>query len=162
MDTGRGRRGRRGPGVHRRRAAAASVAAIVTATLTGCSGIVLDACPAIGYLYSGPAVVEFSPPPPPGSTTAACFGDECTPAPFEPVGDVWQVPQQAPYLGAGTFGDGSETTLRIVVVAPDPAGAEQRTLVDDAFEIPVSVERTGIFGQCTGPFSFEPVEVVLD
>lgn len=125
--------------------------------LTGCTGgVVLDACPAIGYLYRGPAVVEFSEPVPAAATVVACFGDDCTPSRIEPNGDDrWEVPQESPYLGPGRIGDGSELSLRVVVTEGDHA------LVDGLFVIPVVVERAGIFGQCPGPFRFEPVEVPL-
>ena len=125
-------------------------------SLTGCvGGVVLDACPAIGYGYNGPAVVEFEPAPPGSAVVTACFGAECEPAEVDQVRGEWAVPQEAPYLGPDVYGDGSAQTLRLVVTDGT------RTLVDDEFEIPVTVERTGIFGQCTGPFRYEPVHVSL-
>jgi hypothetical protein len=135
----------------------ATLAVCAGLSLTGCMpGVVLDACPAIGYLYNGPAVVQFEPAPPESAIVTACFGTDCEPAEVHQLRGEWTVPQEAPYLGPGVYGDGSVQTLRLVVA--DGTG----TLVDDEFEIPVAVERTGIFGQCSGPFQFEPVQVSLE
>ena len=133
---------------------AAFVAAGMLA-LTGCAGGVnLTACPAIGYLFDGPAVVRFEPVLPAAATVAACFGADCAPAAVAATSDrTWQVPQTPAYLGSGLYGDGSDRTLRVV------ATDGERGLIDDGVEIPISVERTGIFGQCPGPFRFEPVTV---
>jgi hypothetical protein len=101
-------------------------------------------------------MVQFEPAPPESAIVTACFGADCEPAEVHQLRGEWTVPQEAPYLGPGVVGDGSVQTLRLVVA--DGTGA----LVDDEFEIPVAVERTGIFGQCTGPFQFEPVQVSLE
>lgn len=143
------------------RTAGAVGAGMVVLALVGCAGrLELTACSAVGYTYPGPAVVRFDPALPATARIAACFGDDCTPAAVDrpvsaPTDEVWAVPQEAPFLGAGTIGDGSERTLRI------EAGDGERMLVDGTFEIPISVERTGVFGQCPGPFRFEPVEIDL-
>lgn len=134
----------------------AALAVSAGLSLTGCvGGVVLDACPAIGYLYNGPAVVQFEPAPPESAVVTACFGADCVPADVDRLRGEWTVPQESPYLGPGVVGDGAEQTLRLVVVDGT------RTLVDDEFEIPVAVERTGIFGQCSGPFRYEPLQVSL-
>ncbi|WP_169514014.1 hypothetical protein [Agromyces subbeticus] len=100
-------------------------------------------------------MVEFEPAPPESVVVTACFGADCVPAEVDQLRGEWAVPQEAPYLGPGVIANGSAQTLRLVVVDGT------RTLVDDEFEIPVTVERTGIFGQCTGPFRYEPVHVSL-
>jgi hypothetical protein len=134
----------------------AALAVSAGLSLTGCvGGLVLDACPAIGYLYNGPAVVQFDAAPPESAVVTACFGADCEPAEVDQLRGEWTVPQEAPYLGPDVVGNGSVQRLRLVVVDGT------RTLVDDEFEIPVAVERTGMFGQCSGPFRFEAVQVSL-
>ncbi|MCM3658853.1 hypothetical protein M3147_16475 [Agromyces mediolanus] len=145
-------------------AAATALVGGLALALTGCAGPGVVACPAVGYLYDGPAVVGFDPALPDGALVSACFGAGCAPAPVErgaePTvgqtmpGGVWRVPQEAPYLGEGAYGDGNERMLRVVVEAGDGA-----SLVDGEYEIPVVVERTGVFGECPGPFRFETLVV---
>lgn len=130
----------------------AAMIAGVAISLSGC----VVACPAIGYGYWGPAVLEFTAPVSSSASIAACFGDGCTPADLaRDDGQRWEVPQEAPYIGDGVIG-GSVQSVRVVVT--DDRG---QTLSDQAYEIPVSVERTGVFGQCGGPFKFEPVRITL-
>lgn len=145
-------------------AAGAVFAGGLALALSGCAGPGVVACPAVGYLYDGPAVVAFDPELPDDALVSACFGAGCAPAPIErgaePTvgetmpGGVWRVPQAAPYLGEAVYGDGSERSLRVVVEAVDGTG-----LVDGEYEIPVAVERSGMFGECPGPFRFETLVV---
>ena len=145
-------------------AAVAALAGGLALALSGCAGPGVVACSAVGYLYGGPAVVAFDPELPDDALVSACFGAGCAPAPVErgaePTvgetmpGGVWRVPQAAPYVGEGAYGDGSERSLRVVVEAVDGTG-----LVDGEYEIPVAVERTGMFGECPGPFRFETLVV---
>ena len=130
----------------------AALLAGVAASLSGC----VVACPAIAYIYNGPAVLEFSEPVASTTSVAACFGDACTPVDLARE-DVqrWEVPQEDPFIRDG-MDDGSIQTVRVLVT--DDRG---RILSDKAYEIPVTVERRGVFGQCGGPFQFEPVSITL-
>ncbi|MFK4730493.1 hypothetical protein ROT00_12455 [Agromyces mediolanus] len=148
-------------------AAIAALAGGLALVLSGCAGPGAVACPAVGYLYTGPAVVAFDPVLPDSAEVSACFGADCVPASVErgaePTvgatmpGGVWRVPQEAQHLGDGVMGDGGERMLRVLVESGD-AGAVA-PLVDGDFEIPVTVERTGAFGECPGPFRFETLVV---
>ncbi|GAA2453648.1 hypothetical protein GCM10009857_17280 [Agromyces soli] len=145
-------------------AGVATLAGCLVLGLSGCAGPGLVACSAVGYLYDGPAVIAFDPALPDDALVSACFGAGCAPSSVErgaePTvgetmpGGVWRVPQAAPYLGDGVYGDGTERSLRVVVEAVDGTG-----LVDGEFEIPVIVERTGVLGECPGPFRFETLVV---
>jgi len=145
-------------------AGVATLAGGLALALSGCAGPGVVACSAVGYLYDGPAVVAFDPALPDDAIVSACFGAGCAPSPVErgaePTvgetmpGGVWRVPQAAPYLGEGAYGDGNERTLRVAVEAVDGTG-----LLDGEYEIPVAVERTGMFGECPGPFRFETLVV---
>lgn len=78
----------------------------------------------------------------------------CTPAAVPADrGRGYAVPQRAPFLDQGMQ---SPRTVR-VVVATDAA-----VLHDATHEIPVHSERTGLWGQCPGPWSYQPVEIQLD
>jgi hypothetical protein len=124
-------------------------------SLSGCVG--LSACSTVGYLYTGPAVIEFSEPVPKAVSVAACLGEDCEPAALtRENAERWEVPQEAPYLGPSSYGDGSDRTVHVVVTQADGA-----VLSDESHEIPIAAEKTGLFGQCPGPFSFEPVSIVL-
>jgi hypothetical protein len=131
----------------------ATVIIAVSISISGCS--VVSACPAVGYMYTGPAVLVFPQPLPSQASVAACFGEECTPVEL-PRSDAqrWNVPQKSPYIADGMVGDGSEKTVHVVVTNGDGT-----ILSDEAHEIPVAVESTGILGQCGGPFEFEPVSI---
>lgn len=121
------------------------------------SSCAMNVCPAIAYMYGGPAVVEFDPTLPPGSAVESCFGDEC-----EPVAvtagrvDEWEVPQETPYISPDSIPGGEIRVLRIV------ASTATGVVVDDTFEIPILVEPEGVFGQCPGPFRFDTVVVEWD
>lgn len=128
------------------------VALVAMSSLSGC--VSLSACPAVGYAYGGPAVIQFDPKLPAGATVAACFGEECGPAPVSITADgVWEVPQETPYIPADTIPAGEIRALRVVATAPDG------TATDDTYEIPIKMEPEGVFGQRPGPFTFEPVVV---
>jgi hypothetical protein len=133
------------------RTAALAVALLAAAPLSGC----VTACSAVGYGYTGPAVIEFAEPPPAGAVVSACFGAGCAPSPLPApeTQERWEVPQETPYSPADSFLAGDVRELRVVVTVD---GA----VVDDrVHDIPIHSESTGVFGQCPGPFSFEPVLV---
>lgn len=131
------------------------VGVVVVAAMMPLSGC--TACSAVGYIYSGPAVVELDAPLPTDSSMSACFGEVCEPAELtRGDGQRWEIPQEPPFVGDGSLRDGAQRNLRVVVT--DSSG----TAISDAeYEIPVTVEPTGVFGQCPGPFSFEPVAIAL-
>ena len=119
-------------------------------SLSGCA----VACPAIGYINTSPALFEFTGPLPIGAGVSACYGDVCDPAvvPAHDAG-VWGVPQEVSYLAdANPIGG---TRLRIVVIS------DEQIIVDDVFDIPTSMERTGLLGQCPGPWRFERFRVSI-
>lgn len=129
------------------------ILAVAGLSLSGC--VNLTACSAVGYIYAGPAVVEFALPLPDAALVAACFGTGCTPEVVDRAdGQRWEVPQDVPYMRADALGGGAERILRVTV-------SDSRDIIfsDDEYEIPISMEKTGVFGQCPGPFSFEPVSV---
>jgi hypothetical protein len=129
---------------------------IASLTLAGCAQP--NVCPAIGYIYSGPAVVELSGAHLEGATLAACFGDECEPAAVERAdGKTWKVPQEKPYLGSEMVPAGSVRTLRVVVTGEDAS-----VLSDAVHEIPTESDGSGMFGQCPGPFRFTTVHITVD
>lgn len=135
-----------------RLAAAGIVVAAAIVPVSGCAS-----CDAIGYVYAGPAVIEVAAPLLADLSMSACFGAGCEPALLARAdGQRWEVPQEPPFVGDTFVGDGSERLLRIVVT--DPSGT---ALVDSEHEIPVKTEPTGVFGQCPGPFTFEPVPISL-
>ena len=117
--------------------------------LSGCVGI--PACSAVGYFYDGPAVIEFDVELPPEATVAACFGQLCEPAIVERTdGRTWEVAQRSPFLPEDKV-PGDAFDLRVIVTDIDG------TVSDGVHEIPVKTEPTGVFGECPGPFTFEPV-----
>jgi hypothetical protein len=129
---------------------AGALLAGLTVTATGCAS--LGVCSTIGYIYTGPAVIEFSEPLPPGASVAACFGADCEPAAVpRVVGDGVEVPQEAPFSEVA----GVETVVTVKITQGNG------TLLDDQFEIPTTTERTGCLGQCPGPFHFEPIVISL-
>lgn len=120
--------------------------------LSACAG--MSACSAVGYIYGGPAVVEFDLALPDDATLAACFGDPCEPATVERAdGRTWEVPQELPYFASDELIPGGERSLRVVVTEHDGAVA------DVIHEIPIHMEKSGVFGECPGPFSFKPVRL---
>lgn len=127
--------------------------AAVTAALA-LSGCVLDACPAVGYQDTSPVRLRFLDALPTDATVAACFGEGCDPAEVTADGDGrYAVPQPSLSPG-GTFAQ--LTTVRVVVSANDAV------IADATHDIPVHSERTGMWGQCPGPWSYQPVEIRLD
>lgn len=130
--------------------AAAGLVVAVSTTLSGC----VVACPAIGYVNGSPAFFEFTEPLPAGATVSACYGEVCDPA-VVPTNDagVWEVPQEVPYLADASPIGG--TRLRVVAVVGE------RVIVDDVFDIPSLVERTGLLGQCPGPWQFERLRITV-
>ena len=118
------------------------------------SGCVLDACPAIGYVDSSPVALAFEGALPADAAVSACFGAGCVPA-VVPAGEDgrYRVPQRTPFLGSVI---GAPTTVRVVVATG--AGV----LHDGVHDIPIRSERTGLWGQCPGPWSYEPVKIRLD
>ena len=137
---------------HRSRLTAAGVAAFATVlTLTGC---VLDACPAIGYVDTSPIRLVFEGVPPTDATVSACFGSGCEPAPVTPAPDgSYAVPQRTPFLDHAAS---QPKTVRVVVTT------KAEVLDDAVHDIPVNAERTGLWGQCPGPWSYQPVRILLD
>ncbi len=133
----------------RRHAIVSGVAAIVVAV--GLSGCVLNACPAVGYLDTGPVELRFLSSLPSASTVSACFGGLCDPATVSADEDgIYRVPQRAPFLDSVTL---QAKIIRVVVEADDDV------LTDAVHEIPIRAERTGLWGQCPGPWSYQPVEI---
>ncbi|MGO4534191.1 hypothetical protein [Leifsonia sp. 2MCAF36] len=137
----------------RRSASRVTAAAAALAATLALSGCVLDACPAVGYLDTSPVALAFEGSLPADATVSACFGSDCEPA---AVGagayGSHRVPQRAPYLKSATV---QLTTVRVVVAK------DAEVLHDGVHDIPVRSERTGLSGQCPGPWSYEPVEVRL-
>lgn len=148
--------GSRYPSAMRRRrgrVTAGGVTALATAlTLSGC---VLNACPAIGYLDTSPVELRFETALPADATVSACFESGCEPTTVPAGTDGrYRVPQRTPFLADGSVGV-QPTTVRVVV-------ATDATVLDDVVhDIPVRSERTGLWGQCPGPWSYEPVEIRL-
>lgn len=119
--------------------------------VSACVGI--PACSGVGYIYQGPAVIEFDTALPAETTLAACFGEPCEPAPVARAdGRTWRVPQTSPFL-VGDVIPGEERSLRVVVTGGDGA------VSDEMHEISVRGEKTGVFSECPGPFTFEPVRL---
>lgn len=118
------------------------------------SGCVLNACPAIGYVDSSPIAVVFERALPADATVSACLGAGCVPAAVAASGDAsYEVPQRAPYLDSDPI---QPTTVRVVVAT------DEAVLHDAVHDIPIHSERTGLWGQCPGPWSYEPVVVRLE
>ncbi|MBH0098452.1 hypothetical protein I6E68_04765 [Salinibacterium sp. NSLL150] len=132
----------------RRALATAALGAVAMMSLSGCL-----ACSAVGYVNNGPAVIELEDALHEAEMLSACFGEECV---VQPVtrsdGKRWEVPQEPPYVDDSVFVLGGERSLHVVVSDRDGF-----VISDATYEIPVSVERRGLFGQCSGPVSFEPV-----
>ena len=125
--------------------AAAVGLALLLSSRTG-SGV----CPAIGYAYVGPAELQFSHEP---TSVAACFEDDCTPAPVNKSADgKWLVPQSDPYLVPPA------SVKTIYVKAALYSGSRI------ARTFPIETEPTGEYPygrECGGPYRFTPVKVPL-
>ncbi|TFC03984.1 hypothetical protein [Cryobacterium mannosilyticum] len=122
----------------------------VSTTLTGC----IVACPAIGYINTSPTLFEFTGPLPIGAKVSACYGDACDPAVVQANDDgIWEVPQEVPYLADASPIGG--TRLRVVVESGE------QNIIDNVFDIPMSVERTGFLWQCPGPVHFERLRISI-
>ncbi|EIC06716.1 hypothetical protein [Microbacterium sp. A1-JK] len=110
------------------------------------------ACPAIGFVLSGPVVIEISPDLVGDGSVAACLGDDCEPASIEPVEPgKWEVPQEPPYAPQDTVGLDLDAGIRVAII--DASGAIIR---DEWFEIPFTSNADGV---CPGPVDVQPVIV---
>lgn len=111
------------------------------------------ACPAIGFVYSAPVVLEVDPDLVGDGTAAACFGDECEAAELALDADGrGRVPQEPPYFPEGTIGINPGDGIRVVIT--DGAGEVVR---DERFEIPY--KSTAEPTSCPAPVGFQPVVV---
>lgn len=118
------------------------------------SGCTMNACPAVGYDYFGPAVVRFDPALPVEATVESCFGSGCNPVAVSiAASGEWEVPQETPYILTDSIAAGDIRDLRVI------ASIRGETLADATYEIPILMEPEGVFGQCPGPFSFGPVVI---
>lgn len=132
-------------------AAAAAAVVLGSLTLAACAPPTV-ACPAIGYDYTAPVVIETSPDLIGDGTLAACLDEACEPAAITPVEPGrWEVPQQPPYARADTIGLYAGAEIRIVII--DASGASIR---DEWFTIPFVSSSEGF---CPGPGEFQPVVV---
>jgi hypothetical protein len=128
--------------------------ALIAAATTGLTGCV-TACPTIGFVNSDPAIVEFEQPLGDAVTVSACFGDECEPAPVAPgEGSRWEVPQSSPFADEST--PIGSTRLRVVVEL------DGDILSDEMHHIPTATVRTGVFGQCPGPWRFDTLHIDIE
>lgn len=134
------------------RASTASSLLLGVLMLTACAPP-LVACPAIGFVYADPVVLEISADLLGDGTVAACIGeDECEPAPVTPSTDGrWEVPQESPYAPEDTIGLNVDSRIRIVIT--NGAG---EVVKDEWMKIPST--RTSN-GPCPGPIEFQPVVV---
>lgn len=131
------------------RIAAVPAALVGALTLSSCvpPGI---ACPAIGFVYAAPVVVEVDQALIGDGSLAACLGDDCEPALIEPVdAGRWEVPQEPPYAPGDTIGLDDGDGIRIVITDVD--GGIVR---DDWYEIPYT---GGSDGFCPGPREYQSV-----
>ena len=122
------------------------MAATLALGTSGCVG----ACTTIGYADSSDIAIAFDKSPLPSDDVLACLGRDCEPSALEGSGDSWRIPQTEPFID----GPLTDPVVRIVVV--DAAGAQ---ILDVTATIPIESERTGFFGECPGPFQYQPVEV---
>ena len=100
--------------------------------------------------------MELDVPLPADLTLSSCFGKDCDPALLtRSDGLRWAVPQEPPYVNEPAV-PGEERTLRVVF-----ATESGDVLSDAEYEISTTSESTGVFGQCSGPFTFEPVAVFV-
>lgn len=132
------------------RALTAALLLTATTMLAGCvpPGI---ACPAIGFVYADPVILEIDPDILADGTVAVCLGGECEPAPLTPTTDEqWQVPQEPPYAPDNVLGLNAGDSVRIVIT--DSSGD---VILDESREIPYTAQG----GRCPGPIEFQPVVI---
>lgn len=128
--------------------------AVLVAVLAATAVLVPRACPAIGYVYTGPIELR-------SGTTAvqvsACFGADCEPAPVEPVeSGRWLVPQEAPFLAVDADSAYVGQPRQVRVVVTDPTGGT----TDAVLAIPTRPRAGKVGGpQCPGPVEYLPVEL---
>ena len=109
------------------------------------------ACPAIGYVYTAPVIVEIGAGLDDGGIVAACLGEECEPAAIARNQDgVWEVPQEPPYTSAETTGLSPGDGIHIVITT-----GSGEVVRDEWVEVPY----TGSGGFCPGPVEFQPVVI---
>lgn len=119
--------------------------------LTGCASQPV-ACPAIGFVYPDPVIVQIDPTVVGAGTVAACLGEGCQPVALEPTArGRWEVPPEPPFAPKGTIGVDPGAGIRIAVL--DAAGT---TVRDEWFEIPYTSRSNGA---CPAPVEFQPVVV---
>jgi len=128
-------------------------AALLVGT-TGCVG----ACTTIGYLNNADIRIEFDTALLSSDEVAACLGPDCEPVAVNASGEEWLVPQAAPYLD-GVLAPGGSTDAVARVVVTDATGD---VIHDETHDIPTVLDRTGLFGQCPGPYNYDPVEVAIE
>jgi hypothetical protein len=110
------------------------------------------ACPAIGFVLSGPVVIEIRPDLVGDGSVAACLGDDCEPALVASVeAGKWEVPQEPPYAPQDTMGLDLDAGIRVAII--DASGA---TIRDEWFAIPFTTSSDGF---CPGPVEVQPVVV---
>jgi hypothetical protein len=135
----------------RRRAITATGVLLGMSSLVACvpPGV---ACPAIGYVYTAPVVVEISPELVGDGVVSACLGKDCevTALDASPSGR-WEVPQEPPFAPTENLGLASGDSIRVLVT--DGTGAVVR---DIWREIPYTTTSNG---SCPGPTQFDPVIV---
>jgi hypothetical protein len=110
------------------------------------------ACPAIGFVYVGPVLLDIDAAQVADGGVAACLGQECEPVPVARGDDGgWSVPQEPPYVGTDTIGLNPAAGVRVVIT--DASGAIVR---DRWSEIPSTSTSDGF---CPGPAEYGPVVV---
>lgn len=135
----------------RGRALAAAVVCAAIGALTACApgGI---ACPAIGFVYGDPVVLQISPELLGDGAALACLGEGCDVAEVVLDGDGrGEIPQEPPYFPADTIGINPGDQVRVVIT--DGSGEIVR---DEQVEIPYASESGGL---CPAPVEFQPVIV---
>lgn len=124
--------------------------AVAAVTLTGCvpPGI---ACPAIGFVYAGPVLIDVDTTLlGDQGTVEACFGTDCQAAPIERGSDgFWVLPQEAPYTSSGDAGLQPGAVVRVAVTRGS-------TTADYSVEVPYE---TTTNGWCPGPVDFGTVVI---
>jgi hypothetical protein len=109
------------------------------------------ACPAIGYVYAGPVLIDVDSSLLGGQgTVEACFGADCRVAPIERGADgLWVLPQKAPHTEAGGIGLEPGAVVRVAVT-------RSGTTFDHSVEVPYQATTDG---WCPGPVTFETVVI---
>jgi hypothetical protein len=149
--TRRGRAGRDRLRLVRSRVVAATGLLLGVSSLVACVPFGI-ACPAIGYVYTAPVVVEISPELVGDGVVSACLGVDCEAAPFDasPSGP-FEVPQEPPFAPTDTLGLAPGDSIRVLVT--DDTGAVVRDVWQ---EVPYT---TTLNGSCPGPTQFDAVIV---